>query len=162
MPRPARDTGERNLAVNRRARRDYSLEETFEGGLVLVGTEVKSAREGRIELKDAYARVKNSEVWLVSMHIAPYSHAYRDNHDPERRRKVLLHRHQIRRLIGKTERAGYSLVPLRIYLKGTRIKVELALGRGKAKGERKDELRRRIADREVRQELSRRKRSFRT
>lgn len=157
MARPAGDPDEKNLAVNRHARHDYSIEETFEGGLALLGTEVKSAREGRVQLKDAYARVKDGEMWLVGMHIAPYSHASRDNHDPERRRKVLLHRRQIRRLLGKTERAGYTLIPLRVYLKGTRIKVELGLGRGKARSEKKEELKRRVSERELRAELARRR-----
>lgn len=157
MARPAGDPDEKNLAVNRHARHDYSIEETFEGGLALLGTEVKSAREGRVQLKDAYARVKDGEMWLVGMHIAPYSHASRDDHDPERRRKVLLHRRQIRRLLGKTERAGYTLIPLRVYLKGTRIKVELGLGRGKARSEKKEELKRRVSERELRAELARRR-----
>ncbi len=157
MARAAGDPSEKNLAVNRHARHDYAIEETFEGGLVLLGTEVKSAREGRVQLKDAYARVRNGEMWLVGVHIAPYSHAYRDNHDPERRRKVLLHRRQIRRLLGKTERAGYTLIPLRIYLKGTRIKVELGLGRGKGKSEKKDDIKKRVAERELRAELARRR-----
>ncbi len=152
-----RGAEEKNLAVNRQARHDYIIEETFEGGLVLLGTEVKSARQGRVQLKDAYARVNEGELWLVGLHIAPYTHAYRDNHDPERRRKVLLHRHEIKRLFGKTERAGYTLVPLRVYVKGTRIKVELALGRGKAKSEKKDELKKKIQEREMRQELARRR-----
>ena len=157
MPKPAGESEEKNLAVNRHARHDYTIEDTFEGGLVLLGTEVKSARAGRVQLKDAYARVKDGELWLIGLHIAPYTHAYRDDHEPERRRKVLLHRYEIRRLLGKTERSGYTLVPLRIYIKGTRIKVELGLGKGKAKSEKKDDLRKRIQEREMRQEMARRR-----
>lgn len=148
----------RDLAVNRQARHDFVIEETFEGGLVLLGTEVKSARYGRVQIKDAYGRIKDGEAWLVGLHIAPWSHAYRDNHEPERRRKILLHRHEIKRLIGKTERAGYTLVPLRVYLKGTRVKVELGLGKGKAKGEKREDLKKRIQEREMKQEVAARRR----
>ncbi len=151
------ESEEKNLAVNRQARHDYVIEDTFEGGLVLLGTEVKSARAGRVQIKDAYARIKDGEAWLIGLHIAPYTHAYHDNHEPERRRKVLLHRHEIRRLLGKTERAGFTLVPLRVYTKGTRIKVELALAKGKAKGERKDDLKKKVQEREMRQEAARRR-----
>ncbi len=140
---------EKNLAVNRQARRNFEIEETFEGGLVLLGTEVKSARAGRVQLKDAYARVKKEELFLFKCHIAPYDHAYHDNHAPERVRKILLHKHQIRRLIGKTERAGYTLVPLRIYLKANRIKVELGLAHGRKKKDKKDEIKKRIVEREM-------------
>lgn len=157
MARPKNEDGVKNLAVNRQARHDYLIEETFEGGLVLLGTEVKSARGGRVQIKDAYGRIKDGEAWLIGLHIAPYTHAYRDNHEPERRRKILLHRHEIKRLIGKTERAGYTLVPLRIYLKGTRIKVELGLGKGKVKGEKRDDLKKKIHEREMRQEAARRR-----
>ena len=157
MDRPLGRDETKDIAVNRQVRRDYIVEETFEGGLVLLGTEVKSCREGRVQLKDAYARVKDEELWLVGVHIAPYSHAYHDNHPPERRRKVLIHKHEIRRLLGKTERSGYTLVPLRIYLKGTRVKVELGLCKGRPKGEKKDELKKRIQEREMRQEAARRR-----
>jgi SsrA-binding protein len=140
----------RDLAVNRQARRDFEIEETFEGGLVLTGTEVKAAREGRVQLKDAFARVRDGQVWLLRAHIGPYQNAT-ENHEPERPRKVLLHAHQIRRLIGKTERAGFTLVPLRVYLKGPWIKIELALARGRAKHQKKEEIKKRIQEREMRQ-----------
>ncbi|MBP7149278.1 MAG: SsrA-binding protein SmpB [Acidobacteria bacterium] len=159
MPRPAdkdRQSAQRNLAVNRQARHDYEIAETFEAGLALLGTEVKSAREGRVQIKDAYARVKDGEVWLIGLHIAPYSHASADNHDPERTRKVLLHRHEIRRLIGKTERAGFTLIPLRVYASGPWIKVELALARGRARHEKKESLRKKIEEREMREAVRRR------
>ncbi len=157
MSRPKDQDGVRDLAVNRQARHDYVIEETFEAGLVLLGTEVKSARNGRIQIKDAYGKVQAGEAFLVGLHIAPYTHAYHDNHEPERRRKLLLHKHEIKRLIGRTERAGYTLVPLRVYLKGTRIKVELGLGKGKAKGEKRDDLKKKIVEREMRQEAARRR-----
>jgi SsrA-binding protein len=157
MSPPKDQAGVKDLAVNRHARHDYLIEETFEAGLVLLGTEVKSARGGRIQIKDAYGRVQNGEAWLVGLHIAPYTHAYHDNHEPERRRKILLHKHEIKRLIGKTERAGYTLVPLRIYLKGTLIKIELGLGKGRAKGEKRDELKKKIVEREMRQDAARRR-----
>ena len=144
----------RTLAVNRTARRNFEVEETFEVGIALLGTEVKAAREGRIQLKDAFARVRDGEVWLHRCHIGPYSHA-RENHEAERPRKLLMHSWQIRRLIGKTERAGYTLVPLRVYLKGPWIKIELALARGRERHQRKEELKRRIVERELRRAASR-------
>ncbi|GAB4223062.1 MAG: hypothetical protein Kow0062_22300 [Acidobacteriota bacterium] len=145
---------DRTLAVNRAARRNYEIEETFEAGLALRGTEVKAAREGRVQLKDAFARVRNGEVWLHRCHIGPYSHA-KENHEPERPRKLLLHAWQIRRLIGKTERAGYTLIPLRVYLKGPWIKLELALARGRERHQRKEEIKRRIVERELRRAAAR-------
>ncbi len=147
---------EKNLAVNRQARHDYSIEETYEAGLVLVGTEVKSARGGKVQIKDAYARFKNGELWLIGLHIAPYTHASFENHEPERPRKVLLSRHELKRLLGKIERAGYTLVPLRVYLKGAWIKVELALGKGRLRHEKKDVLKKKIHEREMRDAVRRR------
>jgi SsrA-binding protein len=152
--RKSEGPAERSLAVNRQARRDFEIEETFEGGLVLEGTEVNSCRAGRIQLKDAYARVKDGEVWLYRCHIAPYDHAS-ENHELERPRKVLLHDHQIRRLIGKTERAGFTLVPLRVYLRGPWVKVELALARGKARHEKRETIKKKIQEREMRQSAAR-------
>ncbi|UCF68269.1 MAG: SsrA-binding protein SmpB [Acidobacteriota bacterium] len=156
--RSKKETDVQVLAVNRRARREYEIETTFECGLVLTGTEVKAARQGRIQLKDAYAKLENGEIWLLNCHISPYTHASAAaNHDPERRRKVLLHAHEIRRLIGKTERAGYTLIPLRVYLKGPWIKIELALARGRARHEHKEELKKRIQQREIQQALRERR-----
>jgi len=149
--------GPQVLADNRRARRDYDIEETLEAGIVLTGTEVKSAREGRIQLKDAYAKIEQGELWLVDCHIAPWTHATFDNHEPERKRKLLVHRHELKRLLGKTQRAGYTLVPLRVYVKGPWIKVELALARGRAKHEKREEIKRKIHQREIEQELRRRR-----
>jgi SsrA-binding protein len=146
--------GRRLLAKNRQARRDYEIEETFEAGIALTGTEVKSCREGKVQLKDAYAQVKHGELWLVNCHISPYEHAGpAANHEPERHRKLLLHKHQIRRLMGKVERSGYTLVPLAVQLDGSWIKVEIALARGRAKHEKRDQLKKKIQEREVEQAL---------
>ncbi|MDH3284475.1 MAG: SsrA-binding protein SmpB [Acidobacteriota bacterium] len=146
--------GVRQLASNRNARRNYEIAETYEAGIVLVGTEVKSCREGRIQLKDSYARVEGGELWLFNCHISPYSHASEKlNHDPERRRKLLLKRHELRRLIGKTERSGFTLVPLRVLLKGPWIKVELALARGRTRHDKKEQLKKKIQEREIAQAL---------
>ncbi len=145
----------RALAVNRHARRDYEIDDHFEAGIALVGTEVKSCREGRIQLKDSYARIEDGEVWLHDCHIAPYTHGTTNNHEPERPRKLLLQRHQIQRLIGKTERTGFTLIQLRVYLKGPWVKVEIALARGRAKHEKRDVLKKKIHDREMEQALKR-------
>ncbi|MFN7965780.1 MAG: SsrA-binding protein SmpB [Acidobacteriota bacterium] len=157
MAKPTKDEI-RELASNRQARRDYEIEDTFEAGMVLLGTEVKSCRLGRVQLKDAYARPQGDKVVLYKLHIAHYTHASVDaNHDPERPRTLLLKAHEIRRLIGKSERAGYTLIPLRVYLKGAWIKVELALARGRSTHEKRDAIKRKMVEREVRQEMSRRR-----
>src|SRR5215218_4138084 len=119
-----------DVATNRQATFRYNLLETFEAGIVLQGSEVKSLRNGSVQLKDAYAEVRDGEVWLRNMHIAPYGPA-RENHDPERPRKLLLHRREIERLVGKTAERGLTLVPTRVYFSGPRAKIELALARGK-------------------------------
>ena len=147
----------KNLAMNRQARRDYEIAETFEGGLVLTGTEVKSCKGGRVQLKDSYARIRNGELFLYDCHISHYEHAGHNNHEPERVRKILLKRHEIQRLLGKTERAGFTLIPLRIYLKGPWIKIELALARGRAKHEKRDVIKKKIQEREIQQALRARK-----
>jgi SsrA-binding protein len=140
-----------DVATNRQASFRYHLLEKWECGIALQGSEVKSLREGGVQLKDAYAEVRDGEVWLRNMHIAPYKPAARDNHDPERPRKLLMHRREIERLIGKTAERGMTLVPTRIYFKGPRAKVEVALARGK---DVKDK-RRSIKDRETRREIDR-------
>ena len=140
-----------DVATNRQAGFRYQLLERFECGIQLQGSEVKSIREGGVQLKDAYAEVRDGEVWLRNMHIAPYKPAAGENHDPERPRKLLLHRREIERLIGKTAERGLTLVPTRVYFKGPRAKVELALARGK---EQKDK-RRSIKERETRREIER-------
>jgi SsrA-binding protein len=140
-----------DVATNRQASFRYHLLEKWECGIELRGSEVKSLRDGGVQLKDAYAEVRDGEVWLRNMHVAPYKPAARDNHDPERPRKLLMHRREIERLIGKTAERGLTLVPTRVYFKGPRAKVELALARGK---DVKDK-RRSIKDRETRREIDR-------
>jgi SsrA-binding protein len=140
-----------DVATNRQASFRYHLLEKFECGIQLQGSEVKSLRDGSVQLKDAYAEIRGGEVWLQNMHIAPYKPAAGENHDPERPRKLLMHRREIERLVGKTAERGLTLVPTRVYFKGPRAKVELALGRGK---ERHDK-RRAIKDRETRREIDR-------
>jgi SsrA-binding protein len=140
-----------DVATNRQASFRYHLLERFECGIQLQGSEVKSLRNGSVQLKDAYAEIRDGEVWLLRMHIAPYKPAAGENHDPERPRKLLMHRREIERLIGKTAERGLTLVPTRVYFKGPRAKVELALARGK---ERHDK-RRAIKERETRREIDR-------
>jgi SsrA-binding protein len=145
---------EKVLATNRRARHDYELLHRFEAGIVLTGTEVKSAREGRVTLKDSYARVRDQELWLVGAHIAPYSHGNVFNHEPERERKLLVHRREIHKLFGETVRGGRTIVPLRVYLKGGRVKVELALATGRKRHDKRDAKRAREMVREAEAALS--------
>jgi SsrA-binding protein len=140
-----------DVATNRQAAFRYHLLEKWECGIQLQGSEVKSLREGAVQLKDAYAEVRDGEVWLHRMYIAPYKPAARENHDPERPRKLLMHRREIERLIGKTAERGLTLVPTRVYFKGPHAKVELALARGK---ELRDK-RRSLKDREQRREIDR-------
>ena len=137
------------VAENRKARHNYFIEDTFEAGVVLKGTEVKSLREGRANLKDAYARIKNGEVYVFQLHISPYPFAYYGNHDPLRPRKLLLHKAEIKRLYGKVNEMGYSLIPLQLYFKGGKAKVRLALARGKRKYDKRDSIRRRDEKREL-------------
>jgi SsrA-binding protein len=141
-----------DVATNRRARHKYELLETFECGVELVGTEVKALREGSAQLVDAYAVIEGGEVWLRNAHIPPYAPASDQNHDPERPRRLLLHRYEIERLIGRSQRKGLTLVPTRIYFKGPRAKVELALARGKEQRDRRREIRDRDISREVERE----------
>ena len=140
-----------DVATNRRARHRYELLETMECGIELRGSEVKALRQGTVQLGDAYAVIERGEVWLRGAHIPPYGPASEQNHDPERPRKLLLHRHQIERLIGRTQRRGLTLVPTRIYFKGPHAKVELALARGKEQRDRRREIR----DRDLRREVER-------
>ena len=142
---------DQTVAVNRRARHDYHIEETLEAGLVLTGSEIKSIRAGRANLAEAYARVERGEAWLIGAHIAPYAQANRFNHEPTRTRKLLLHRDQIAELVGKTQTRGYTLVPLRLYIRNGLAKVELGLGRGKKTHDK----RRVIAERDARRQLER-------
>jgi SsrA-binding protein len=148
-----RKSGSSDIAVNRQARFRYHLLETFEAGIALTGSEVKSAREGKVNLKDSYALVRDQEVWLHNCHIAPYGPAARENHEPERPRKLLLHRKEILRLIGKTAERGLTLVPVRAYFSGPRMKVELALARGKEHSDKRETIRKRDQQRDMEREL---------
>jgi SsrA-binding protein len=140
---------DRTVATNRRARHEYEILETLEAGLVLRGTEVKSLRAGQVNFKDSYATVRNGEVWLLGCHISPYSHGTDANHAPERDRKLLLHAREITRLTGKVAERGLTLVPLRLYFRGGRAKLEFGLARGKKLHDKRSALR----EREVRREM---------
>ncbi len=143
---------EHTIALNRRARHEFSIEDTFEAGIVLTGTEIKSIRAGKVNLSDAYARIERDEAWLIGAHIAPFEQANRYNHEPKRTRKLLLHRDEIDELLGKTKSKGLTIVPLRLYLTGKgRAKLELGLARGKQLHDR----RRDIADRDSRRDIAR-------
>ena len=140
-----------DVAVNRQARHRYNLLDKWEAGMVLTGTEVKSLRGGNVQLKDGYASVRDGEVWLHNVHIPPYAPATRENHEPERSRKLLLHRREIERLIGRTKERGLTLVPTRLYFKGPHAKVEIALARGKDVGDKRQT----IKEREMKREMER-------
>jgi len=140
---------DRVIATNRRARHEYEILETVEAGLVLRGTEVKSLRTGQVNFKDSYATVRNGEPWLLGCHIAPYSHGTDANHDPERDRKLLLHAREISRLAGKAAERGLTIVPLKLYFKGGRAKIELGLARGKKLHDKRATLRERESLREM-------------
>ena len=144
-----------DVATNRQAAFRYHLIERFECGLVLTGTEVKSLREGKAALKDSYATVRDGEVWLIGLYIPPYAPASRENHDPERPRKLLLHRSEIERLIGRTAERGFTLVPTRIYFSGerSRAKIEIALARGQDLYDKRETIRKRDMARDVQREL---------
>jgi SsrA-binding protein len=143
----------KDIATNRKAYHDYHVLESYEAGLVLTGTEVKALREGRANLKDSHARIKGGEVFLYNMHIGLYSHGGYANHDPLRARKLLLKRKEITRLIGKVEERGNTLVPLKLYFKNGRAKVELALVRGKKLYDKREDIKRRDAAREMDREF---------
>jgi len=137
------------VAQNKKAYHDYSIEDTFEAGIQLLGTEVKSLRDGKANLKDSYVLIKNAEVFLFNCHISPYTHGNIMNHDPLRTRKLLLHRKEIERLKGKAQQKGYSLIPLKIYFKGPFIKVEIGLGKGKREYEKRESIKEREAKRDI-------------
>jgi SsrA-binding protein len=145
-----RELAQSNIAENRKAFHDYHLLETFEAGIALLGTEVKAIREGRVNLRDSYARLENGEVFLFNVNISPYSHRGYAEHEPLRRRKLLLHRHEIRKLIGKTVERGMTLVPTRLYFKNGRVKVAISLAKGKKEYDKRETVKRREADRETR------------
>jgi SsrA-binding protein len=150
--------GETLIADNRKAFHDYHILETFEAGIALLGTEVKGIREGRANLRDSFARVEQAEVWLYNVHINPYSHRGYVDHDPRRRRKLLLHREEIRKLVGKTTQRGLTLVPTRMYFRNGKVKVTLALARGKQAHDKRETIRRREVERETRAMVKERRR----
>jgi len=145
-----REKAQRSIAENRKARHDYHILETWEAGVALLGTEVKSIREGRVNLRDSYARVENGEVWMMNVHISPYSHRGSAEHAELRQRKLLLHRDEIRKMVGRVAEKGLTLVPLELYLKNGRVKVRLGLAKGKQAHDKRETIRRREVDRETR------------
>lgn len=155
MSRAADHDSIKVIAVNRRAWHDYFIEAKIEAGLALTGTEIKSIREGRVNLRDAYASFDNGEAWLMGAHVAQYEHGNRYNHDPIRSRKLLLHKDEIATLAGKAGRTGYTLIPLQIYLKRGRAKIELGLARGKRSYDKREAIARRDAQREIDREVRR-------
>lgn len=142
------ETEEKNITVNRKARHEYHILQTYEAGIVLVGTEVKALREGKANLVDSYATIKNGEVWLVGAHISEYKQGNINNHNPTRDRKLLLNKSEIRKLIGKTKEKGLTLIPLRLYFKKGRVKVELALAKGKKSYDKRETIAKRDFQRE--------------
>ena len=145
-----RELAQTSVAENRKAAHDYHLLETFEAGIVLVGTEVKAIREGNVNLRDSFARVEDGEVFLYNVNISSYSHRGYADHEPLRRRKLLLHRDEIRKLIGKTVERGMTLIPVRMYFKNGRVKVAVSLAKGKKEYDKRETIKRREADRETR------------
>jgi len=141
--------GTKTITTNRRARHDYEIFDTYEAGLVLRGSEVKSLRDGRANLKDSYAMVKDGEMWLIGCHISPYAFSRGGGHDPERTRKLLLHGHEIERIRIQIEEKGRTIIPLQMYFKDGKAKVELGLARGKAQYDKRETLKRKQADREM-------------
>lgn len=142
-------SGEQSVCVNRQARHNYFIDEIYEAGLVLLGSEVKALRDGKANLKDGFARIQKGEAFLVNIHISPYPGANQFNHEPTRARKLLMHAREIERLTGKTKERGFTLVPLRLYFKNGRAKVELGLARGKRLYDKRETLKRKEAQREV-------------
>ena len=145
-----RERAQANIAENRKAFHDFHLIETFEAGIALLGTEVKAIREGRVNLRDSFARVEDGEVYLYNVNISPYSHRGYADHEPLRRRKLLLHRTEIRKLIGRTVEKGMTLVPVRLYFKDGRVKVAVSLAKGKKEYDKRETIKRREAERETR------------
>ncbi len=144
---------EKILCLNKKARHDYFIEETYEAGIALEGTEVKSLRMGKGNLKDSYVLIKDEEAFLHNTHISPYPYGHQFNHEPERVRKLLLHKQEIRRLSGKTNERGHTLIPLKIYLKSGKIKLAIGLAKGKTLYDKREDLKRRSADREMEKAL---------
>ena len=140
------------IALNKKARHDFSIEDEYETGISLLGKEVKSLRLGKVNLKDSYARIENGEIYIHQMHIGPYPFAYYDNHDPLRPRKLLLHAYEIKRLYGKVNEKGFSLVPLKIYFKGAKVKITLALVKGKHQYDKREAIKKRDEKRDMERE----------
>ena len=153
-----REKAQRLVADNRKAHHDYHILETFEAGMVLVGTEVKAIREGRVNLRDSFARVEDGEVYVQNMHISAYSHRGYSDHEATRRRKLLLHKSEIRKLIGKTVERGMTLVPVRMYFTNGRVKVAISLAKGKKEHDRRETIKRREGERESRAAIKERRR----
>jgi len=150
----ARGDGQQTVADNRKARHDYFIDESYEVGIVLTGSEIKAIRAGRLNLRGGYARVVNGEVWLYDIHISPYEQSGTYfNHEPTRPRKLLLHRREISRILGLVERQGFTLVPLRVYFKGRRAKLELGLARGKKLYDKREDIAKREANRDIQRAL---------
>lgn len=147
---------EKVVTTNRKAYHDYHIQDTYEAGIMLQGTEVKSLRDGRANLKDSYAIIKNREVFLLNCHISPYSHGNMQNHDPERTRKLLLHKKEINKLWGKTGQQGFTLIPLKIYFKDGKAKVVLGVAKGKRHYEKRTSIKEREAKREIERHLKNR------
>ena len=155
-----KEQGRKVIASNRRARHDYSIIDSYECGIVLLGTEVKSLRAGKASLADAFAQVEGGEVWLRNMHIPEYAQGTWTNHEPRRARKLLMHREEISRLVGKTREGGLTLVPLSLYFSDGKVKVELALARGKKTHDKRQDLARRDAEREIARAAGRRRKGM--
>lgn len=156
----SKSNGIKVVANNRKARHEYTILDTFEAGMVLTGSEIKSIRAGQVSLQDGYATVKDNELWLENTHVAPYDQASMANHEPRRSRKLLLHRREINRLIGQLREKGLTLVPLRLYLKDNRAKIELGLARGKRQYDKRTTLKEKDAQRHIDRAISNRQRGY--
>jgi len=154
------EQGIKTVASNRKARHDYIIEDSFEAGMALTGSEIKSIRAGQVNLRDSYAAIRENELWLVNAHISPYRQANRENHEPRRDRKLLMHRREINRLTGKLQEKGLTLVPLQIYLKNGRAKVELGLARGKKLYDKRQSMRERTDQRQIERSVGRRQKGW--
>ena len=159
MAKTERELAQQNIAENRKAFHDFHILETFEAGVALLGTEVKSIRGGNVNLRDSFARVEDGEVWIYNVHVSPYANRGYANHEPTRRRKLLLHKQEIRKLIGKTVERGMTLVPTRMYFKNGRIKVAIGLAKGKKAHDKRETIKRRETDRETRAAVKERRTS---
>ena len=158
MAKTEREAAQRNIAENRKAFHDYHIIETFEAGMALLGTEVKSIREGNVNLRDSFARIEGGEIWIYNVHINPYSHRGYADHEPTRRRKLLLRKVEIRKLIGKTVEKGMTLVPTRMYFLNGYVKVAISLAKGKKAHDKRETIKRRETDRETRAAVKERQR----